>query len=117
MISTEPVRAATSSDGERMGTATAPLDIYSLPYKREFQVEGGTFSRPAVHLDLAGVLLDDAVRHRQSQSGAAPLPIAHCGLGGEKRVVDPIHVFGRDAAAGIAHRNAHAITILRAHGQ
>ena len=46
-------------------------DMRGLPCHGKFQMEGGSASYLAFDLDLAGVLLDNAVAHCKSQPGAA----------------------------------------------
>ena len=60
--------------------------------------------------NLAGMLLDDSVGHRQSQS-CAPLPSRGAVLGGEEWIVDALNVFLRDAAAGVGNDHSHAIAV------
>ncbi len=72
-------------------------DMRGIPYHGEFEMEGGSVPNLAFYLDLAGMFLDDAVAHCQSQSGAPALALADRRLGGEERVVDALHVFERDA--------------------
>src|SRR2546430_1821915 len=87
----EPACAPSKIDG--LKGATTALDMHGLPYQRELQMKRGAHSRPAIHVDLAGMFLDDAVGHRQPQSGAAILPItARSVLGGEKWIVDALDV-------------------------
>ena len=53
----------------------------------------------AFHMDLAGVLLNDAVRDGEAQAGAAL--VARLCLGGEEGIVDALQMLGRDAGAGV----------------
>ena len=65
---------------------------------RQQDSECGPLSHPALHLDIAAVILDEAVTYREAQSNA----LGAVGLGGEEGVEDLVEVFGLDAAAGIA---------------
>src|SRR5689334_3058688 len=100
MIRIEPDCAVrgTPGMGAGCGAATA-LCIDCLPYQRKFEEERGPASRLAVHLDLAGVLLDDAVGDGKSESSAAALSFAGGVLRREKWIVDAADMLLRDAAA------------------
>src|ERR1700689_3789304 len=78
------------------GARMPASDMGGLPCHGEFEMESGSTSNLAFHLDLACMFLDDAVTHCQSKSGAPPLPLAYRRLGGEEGVVDALHVFERD---------------------
>ena len=49
------------------------------------------------------MLLNDTVGHRQAEAGAFLRA-----FGGEKGIVDPVQMFGRDPMAGIGHFHLHA---------
>src|ERR1700680_3342311 len=68
-------------------TRIAPLDMNRFPCDREFEPEGRAFFRCRAHVDLPGVLLDDAVAHRKPQARAAA-----GGLGGEARIEDAVQI-------------------------
>src|SRR4030095_15236455 len=57
--------------------------------------EGGAGARPTLHVDLAAVLLDDAVHEGHAQAAAI-------GLGREERLEDLGQVAGVDAFAAVA---------------
>ncbi len=57
----------------------------------------------ALDMNLAGVLLNDAVGHGEAQSGTAAVAGPGHGFGGEERIVDALEVLGRDARAGVVH--------------
>src|ERR1700677_4202807 len=99
------------------GARIPASDMGGLPCHREFQMERGSASHLAVYLDLAGVLLDDAVADCQSQSCAAPLALANRRLGGKERVVDALYVFERDARAGVGDIDRHMPVRLGGHPQ
>ncbi len=79
----------------------ASSDIDSLPRQREIQIEGCALAGLALHPNLARMLLNDAVGHRQAQAGALALAFSRRGLGGEERIVDALDVFLRNAGAGV----------------
>ena len=58
----------------------------------------------AFDMDLSGMLLNDAVGDGKAQAGAAALPVAGRGFGGEERIVDALEVLGRDAGAGVGDK-------------
>src|SRR5215472_5967342 len=78
--------------------STAASDIHGLSglHHREFKVEGCAHALLALHLDLSRVLLDDAVGHRKTETGATALSLAARGLGGEERIVDAVNVLLRN---------------------
>src|SRR5881409_3874367 len=59
-------------------------------------------ARRAAHVDLASVLLDDAVDEGEPKSGTLR-------FGGEKGLEDVGEVAGSDAVAGVAHRNLERV--------
>ena len=64
-------------------------------------MEGCAGADGALDMNLAGVLLNDAVGNGKAKAGAAPLAWSGRGLGGEERIVDALEMFGRDAGAGV----------------
>src|SRR5438270_13423933 len=94
--------------------STAASDIYSLPafHHGKLEMEGGTFTRLALHAYLPGMLLNDAVGHGESQAGAAPLPLAGGSrLGGEEWIVNALDVLLRDANARVRNHYVHAVSV------
>src|SRR5208337_5463097 len=89
-ISTDPAEA--SSSRPRAFRLTTASGIHGLSDQGEFHGEGRASSGLAVHADLAGVLLDDAVGDREPQSGAARVPGFGLVLGGEEGIVDAVYV-------------------------
>jgi len=64
-------------------------------------MECGARADGALNLDLAGMFLDDAVRHRKSEPGAATVTrLRHC-LRGEKRIVDSLQMLGSDTTSAV----------------
>ena len=53
----------------------------------------------ALDMNLAGVLLDDAVGDGKAKTGAAAVSRPGRGLGGEERIVDALEMLGSDAGA------------------
>ncbi len=80
-------------------------------------MEGGAATQLAFHLDLAGMLLNNAVAHGQSKARATALTLAHRRLGGEERVVNALHMFGGDARAGVGDVDRDQAVGLSGHAQ
>src|SRR6516162_4768248 len=108
MISIEA--AANSSRPEVMRLITAS-GIDRLPHHREFHSECCALTRATLYPDLAGVLLDDAVGHRQPKSGAAGVSRAGFALGGKKRIVDAMNVLLRDPRTRIRNYHFNVVTV------
>src|SRR5579872_7028373 len=102
-------KAEPLSIGARLNTANSDID--NLPYQGEFKMKRRALSRMAFHPDLARVLLDDAVSHRETQPGAPGLAFARGVLGGEKWIVNLVDVLGRDARAGIAYAHPNRCAV------
>src|ERR1700729_3856970 len=83
--------AFTSDDAHRLRRADGRA-------QRKYDVETRAAARPVGNFDGAVVLLNDTVAHGKAEARALAR-----GLGGEERIVDAVHVFGRDAAAGIGY--------------
>src|SRR4051812_3409573 len=118
MMSTEP--ACADSIGDVLcGTATTALVlcIHGLSDQRKFDVEGGAFARIALHVDLAGVLLDDPVRHREPQAGATRRSVARHVLCGEERIVDSVYMLRRNAGAGVTHGDVNTVAVRGGNGE
>src|SRR5580704_6637456 len=115
MISTEPAEAYGSLIFVRVITAASDID--GLPSQREIQIERGAFARPTLDANLARMLLDDAVGNREAQAGTPVLALANCGFSSEERIVNPIDVFGSNAAARIRDGNRNAGAIRSDHPQ
>src|ERR1019366_3315843 len=85
-----------------------PLPLVAAPLlacrrnRRRAQRQGHakfrSLPRRRIHLDLAAVLLHDAVRHGQAQAGAVLIL-----LGGEEGVENARQHILRDAASGVLH--------------
>src|SRR5882757_187347 len=96
------MRAVWMSPAAACGASTVvPSDMQCFPRCGEFKAEGGAVSNSAIYLDASRMLLDDAVGHRQAKSGAAALPVRRRILGGEKGVVDALHMLRGDSRAGV----------------
>src|SRR5271155_2754122 len=101
---------------------TAVSDIFglggdSLPAQREIEGEGGSLPRMAFHANLASMFLDDAVGDGKAQTGAAGLAFAGRSLGGKERIVNALNVLRGNAAPGVGHAHADALTVERGHAQ
>jgi len=79
---------------------------------RELKMEAGSFADVALHGDLAGVFLDDAIGYGEAEASAFALAVAWCALGGEEGIVDAQHVLGRDAVARICDLQHDALAAL-----
>src|SRR4051812_38433338 len=100
MIKILPTEAElTTSAGSRV---TATSDIDRLSHHWEFHVEAGALAGLALHTDLAGVFLDDAVGDREPEAGATAATLRRTILGGEEWIVNAMNMFGRDARASVA---------------
>src|SRR5262249_39054123 len=92
------------------GDALLGLNLGGRPAARQDHGEGRAMTLAGaldgVDLDAAAVLLDDAVADRQTEAG----PLADR-LGGEEGVEDLAADLRRDAAAGVAERDAHRLVV------
>src|SRR5579871_496559 len=93
--------SAGAETGRFNGCSTS--DMYRLPQQGELKVECCAGPRSAFNLNLAGMLLDNAVRDRQAQPCPATLTGLGHVLGGEKRIVDALQMLRCDARAGVSH--------------
>src|ERR1700686_3872825 len=90
--SSKPSRISDSSSTTRI----APLDMNRFPCDREFEPEGRAFFWRGAHVDLPGVLLDNAVAHRKPQARAAPR-----GLRSKEGIEDTVQIFAGNAGTCI----------------
>src|SRR5580692_1790954 len=116
MINTVPAVGSEPSP-ELCRVITAASDIDSLLGQGKIEVERRTFAGPALHSNFPGVFLNNSVGHRQPESSAAGLAFARRRLGGEERIVNPVHVLLRNAAARIRNHYADAVAIRRGDAQ
>ena len=58
----------------------------------------------ALDMDLARVLLDDAVGDRKAKPGTAPVTRTRHGFCGEKWIVNPLQMLRRNAGTRVAHQ-------------
>src|SRR5271165_914528 len=100
MMSTEPSVLVSSRGATKRVMAASGID--HLSDHGEFHDERGTPPGRTVHMDLASVLLNDAVGHRQSQSRTAAVPALRLVLGGEERIVDAVNVHSGGTGLGLA---------------
>src|SRR5487761_1350355 len=73
-----------------------------LPQFWKLQMERRAATHFAVHLNLAGVFLNNAVAYREAETCPTSLALNNSGFGGEERIVDAAQIFCRDAGPGIA---------------
>src|ERR1700733_1483641 len=96
---------------------TAASDMDCLPAQGEIQSKGSTGSGMAFNPDFSRVLLDDSVGDRKAESRAAVLAFSRHVLRREKRIVDALDMFRRNARASVGHLNAYRIAIAADHAQ
>src|SRR5580658_6952788 len=101
---------------------TAASDIFglggdSLAAQREIEGEGGSLPGMALHANLSGVFLDDAVGDGKAEAGAAGLAFARRSLGGEERIVNALNMLRGNAGSGIGDADADALPVERGHAQ
>src|SRR5580700_1425133 len=88
-----------------------PLDMNRLPDRGKLHMERSAFAGSRADVDLAGMLLDDAVADREAQAGAAA-----AGFRGEKGIENAVNVFARNPRTGVDNFNLHAAVVgARAH--
>src|SRR5260370_10418922 len=75
-----------------------PLDMDRFLDSWKLNVEGGAFAGRRTHINLSGMFLDDAVTHRETETGPAAAR-----FGGEERGKDAMNMFAGNAAAGVRH--------------
>src|SRR5579864_4602632 len=90
---------------------TAASDIDSLPQQRKIKIERRAFMRSAFYTNLASVLLDNSIGHRQAQPGAAPLAILGGSLGGEERIVNSLNMLLSNAHAGVGNHHVNPVAV------
>src|ERR1035438_5929877 len=104
-LSTRPESLADAD--EFKGDSTSGMN--GFPQQGKFKMEGCAGADGAFDVNLAGVLLDDAVGDGKSQAGAAAVAGTGHILGGKKRIIDSFEVLGRDAASGVVHQRGHEV--------
>src|SRR5450432_3763267 len=92
----------------RVKTAASDIDCLS---HGKLQLELGSLARLGVHADLACMLLNDSVGDGQAQARATRLALTRGVFGGEERVINPVDVLRRDAAAAVTDVDLHGITV------
>src|SRR6516164_7834418 len=117
MISTAPAGEGDSTSFNLLRVMTAASDIDGLPGQGKIQEESRPFAGTAFYANLSGVLLDDAVGNRKTQTRAAALAFPGSRFGGEKGIVDAGNVFGGNTAARIGHGHGHATPVAGDHAQ
>src|SRR5580700_6197450 len=106
----------------RVREITAASDIFglggdSLPAQGEIEGESGSLSGMALHTNLASMFLDDAVGDGKAEAGAAGLTFARRSFSGKERIVNALNVLGGNAAPGVGHAHANALTVDRRDAQ
>src|SRR6266851_3556219 len=89
IMSTDPEQDGLLFSGREI---TASSDMDRLPAQGKIEGECCSFAGVALDAYFAGVLLDDAVGYRQSESSAAILPFPGRTLSGKKWIVNTLHV-------------------------
>src|SRR5437660_4980051 len=109
MMSTDPTGSVFPCSVPRDMTAASDIDC--LPAQGKIQCECSSGTGMTFHANLAGVFLNDAVGHRQTQASSAVLSLARSGFGGEERIVNALNMFRSDArtSVGDADGNQGAI--------
>src|SRR5258707_11706870 len=92
---------------------TAASDMHRLPAQREVEGEGCPRAGISLDANLASVLLNNPVGHREPKASAAILSFFRRGLRGKERVVDAMHMLGRNAGAGVGAAHADLVAIAR----
>src|SRR5579884_4545372 len=89
---------------------TAASDINCLPQHREIQIERSSLLMRTFDMNFASVFVNDSVRHGKPKA-SAPFSVLRCGLGCEKRIVNPMNVFLRDSGTRVGHNNMNAVAV------
>src|SRR5258708_25175925 len=98
IMSTDPEEDGLACSGREI---TASSDMDRLPAQGKIEGECCPFAGVALDTYLAGVLLDDAVGYRKSESSAAILPFPRRTLGRKEWIVNTLHVFRGNSRTGI----------------
>src|SRR5271166_1637150 len=114
MINTEPREVNSSLPGAIRPTAVSGID--RLPHHGKFHRERRASAGLAVHANLPGVFLNDAVGHRKSQSSTTAMAGLRRGLvlGCEKWIVDAVNMFLRDTRARVGNDDLHIMAVIGA---
>src|SRR6266496_763210 len=92
---------------------TAASDIHSLSQEWELQIECRAVFGCALHTNLARMLLNNSVGHRQSQPRTTPLAILRSDVGREEGIVNALDVLLSNAAARVRNHHAYAVAVVR----
>src|SRR5271157_2875799 len=117
MINTEPSEANSSLPAAIRPTAVSGID--RLPQHGKFHRERRTSAGPAVHANLPGVFLNDAVGNGKSQPSTTAVASLRRGLvlGCEKWIVDAVNMFLRDTRARVGNDDLHVVAVIGADHQ
>jgi hypothetical protein len=107
-MSTDPEEDGFVFSGREI-TATSDMD--RLPAQGKIKGECGSFAGVALDAYFAGVLLDDAVGYRKSESSAAILPFPRRTLGCKKWVVNTLDVFRGNSRTGIRNSDTDGVAV------
>src|SRR5215469_3616897 len=109
MMSTVPMENDSSRPAAYRLIIASGID--DLSDHGEFHGEGCAVAGRAVDVDLAGMLLNDAVGHGKTQTGATAVSALGLALRGEERIIDAVDVLLRNAAARIRDDDTHIVTV------
>src|SRR6266853_4236035 len=98
IMSTDPEEDGLVFSGREI---TASSDMDRLPAQGKIEGECCALAGVALDAYFAGVLLDDAVGYRKSESSAAILPFPRRTLSCKKWIVNTLHVFRVNSGTGI----------------
>src|SRR4029077_19997600 len=79
------------------------LDMNWLPHRWQLDVECCAFAGRGADIHFSRMFLDDSVAYGKSQAGASTT-----GLGGKKRIENPVNVFAGNSCASIDDLNLDA---------
>src|SRR5271167_2801340 len=114
MIRTELREESSSRPGTMRLIAASGIDY--LPHHGELHRERRSPAGCAVHVDLPGMFLNDAVGHREPQPGATTVAglCRRLVLGGKEWIVDATDVFLGDTRAGVGNDDSHVVAVVGA---
>src|ERR1700722_10826347 len=91
--------------------------MYGIPRQRKLKMECSANAQRALDVDLAGVLLDNAVAHRQTKSSPAAFPWLRGGLGRKKWVINALQILRSDPRAGVGDHGLNMPVRKRPHAK
>src|SRR5215470_15015374 len=92
-------------DGESLKRRgmTAASDIDRLSQEWEVQIKSCPFVRSALDTNLAGMLLNNSIRDRQTEAGASLLAFLRRSFGRKERIVNALDMLLRDTFTRVGH--------------